>query len=150
MLNGNTEGRGRELRHIPIELGESNKEIEVWTRFEEVEHRFISSMLELLDEVRRARVEAILTTFDEIRLAETELQEILREVKLAVEEIRDQGVRLAGLERAMEVVEGPDINTKTRLKLTIPIIPFLLYHESELELSNKQELTAIWERIIGE
>jgi hypothetical protein len=51
------------------------------------------------------------------------------------------------LTKAKENILDSDITIKNKLKLTIPIIPFLLSYEAELSSNNKIGLNAIWNKL---
>ena len=68
-------------------------------------------------------------------------------------EIRQQpaflGPTLASeVERLSEVVEAPKLDVKHKLKITAPIIPFILSYEGEVELRSGLNLEVAWQRLV--
>ncbi|MFM6475999.1 MAG: hypothetical protein ACKPGH_21305, partial [Dolichospermum sp.] len=69
--------------------------------------------------------------------------------------IQQQGAALPPSESALvEVINYPELDFKHRLKVAIPLIPFILDYEGELELGTginlKQALQALMMRLKGE
>lgn len=51
------------------------------------------------------------------------------------------------LAQVAPVIQEPTADIKQKLKLSIPLIPFLLSFETELNLNIAANLTAAWERL---
>lgn len=51
------------------------------------------------------------------------------------------------LAQVAPVIQAPTADIKQKLKLSIPLIPFLLSFETELNLNSAANLTAAWERL---
>ncbi len=53
------------------------------------------------------------------------------------------------LTKLNDKIINPELRTSDKLKLSIPIIPFLLYYEKELSLDLKVNLRLLWNKITG-
>ncbi len=69
---------------------------------------------------------------------------------MGYEELQAKSLPLSGTEakKLPQVWNSPDVNAAGKLKLSVPLIPAILTYETELSLSIKQSLSALWERYI--
>ena len=103
-------------------------------------------------------------TSDQLDLTRTALQEVDRDpntpeftqlvaaVVAALPDVQQQLVaeNMAAanhLAQVAPVIQAPTADIKQKLKLSIPLIPFLLSFETELNLNIAANLTAAWERL---
>ena len=127
----------------------------VLDRFDASEQVIINAVVERLDENDLATVQAVLDGLDDRRVPDNELQEILAAVQGLVAEIRREGVTLtdpalaSGVERMEEVVKEPTLDVSHKLKLSVPIIPFILSYEGELGLASGLNLDKAWNRLVA-
>ena len=125
----------------------------VLARFDASEQAIIATVVDRLDQSQMAITEAVLDAVEAGRVPESELQETLTAVQHALSEIRQQpalfGPTLASeVECLSEVVEAPKLDVKHKLKITAPIIPFILSYEGEVELRSGLNLEVAWQRLV--
>lgn len=127
----------------------------VLDRFDASEQAIINAVVERLDENQLATVQAVLDGLDDRRVPDNELQETLAAVQGLVTEIRQKGVNLtdpalgSGVERMSEVLKDPTMDVSHKLKVTVPIIPFILSYEAELGLPSGLNLKEAWQRLVA-
>ena len=128
---------------------------DILDRFDAGEQAIINAVVERLDENQLVTVQVVLNGLDDRRIPENELQEILGAVQGLVAEIRREGVTLtdpalaSGVERMEEVVKEPTLDVSHKLKLSVPIIPFILSYEGELGLASGLNLDKAWNRLVA-
>jgi hypothetical protein len=113
-------------------------------------------VIERLDQDQLATVEAVLNAVEAERVPIGEMEETLVAVQHTLSEIQQQGVALPDstltseeFERLSEVVDAPKLDAKHKLKVTVPIIPYLLSYEGEIELKSGLNLEAAWKRLMA-
>ena len=127
----------------------------VLVRFEVSEQTIIAAIVERLDQSQLDTVQAVLDTVEAGRVPESELQETLAAVQHALSEMQQQGVALSDatlaseVERLSEVIDAPKLDVKHKLKITAPIIPWILSYEGEIELKSGLNLKAAWQRLVA-
>lgn len=127
----------------------------VLARFDASEQAIISAVVERLDENQLATVQAVLDGIDSKRVPDNELQDTLAAVQEVVTEIQQKRITLtdpalaSGVERMSEVVDAPKLDVQHKLKVTVPIIPFILSYEGELGLTSGVNLKAVWQRLVA-
>jgi len=92
-------------------------------------------------------------------LAAADLQALLTAVAAVHAEVRGHGAALADLsarldllavDEAVAAVVGPtDAEFKHRLVMTVPLVPFLLSYEGEVELKSRLGLDAAWQALLA-
>ena len=108
-----------------------------------------------MDQSQLAVTQAVLNAIEAGRVPETELQETLTAMQHTLSEIRQRGAALpdpalaSEIESLSEVFDAPKLDAKHKLKITVPIIPFLLSYEGEVELKSGLNLEAAWKRLVA-
>jgi len=85
---------------------------------------------------------------DEWRTLLDETAMLLREFLQAAQDLpnlRDLAARIQETSRVLD----SDVSVADKLKLTVPIIPFLLKYEGELAVGSKVSISALWKRIVS-
>ena len=128
----------------------------VLARFDTSEQTIIAAVIERLDQDQLATVQAVLDTIEAGVVPIGELEETLVAVQHLLSEIQQQGVALPDstltseeFERLSEVVDAPKLDAKHKLKVTVPIIPYFLSYEGEVELKSGLNLEAAWKRLVA-
>ena len=128
----------------------------VLARFDASEQTIIAAVIERLDQGQLATVQAVLDTIEAELVPIGELEETLVAVQHMLSEIQQKEVALPysaltseEVEHLSEVVDAPKLDAKHKLKVTVPIIPFLLSYEGEVELKSGLNLEAAWRRLVG-
>ncbi len=127
----------------------------VLARFDASEQAIIATVVDRLDQSQMAVTQAVLDAVEVGRVPESELQETLIAVQHVLSEIRQQRLALfdptlaSEVERLSEVIEAPKLDVKHKLKVTAPIIPFILSYEGEVELKSGLNLEVAWQRLVA-
>jgi hypothetical protein len=94
------------------------------------------------------QVRASLETIDTKELDEEEVQIILTETKHLLTELKSHNLSLPVSSKDIdEIINYPTLDTKHSLKLTIPIIPFILTYEGELGTGAGIKLKETWQKL---
>jgi len=128
----------------------------VLARFDASEQTIIATVIERLDQGQLATVQTVLNAIEAGLVPIGELEETLVAVQHTLSEIEQQGIALPDsiltseeFEHLSEVVDAPKLDAKHKLKVTVPIIPYLLSYEGEVELKSGLDLEGAWKRLVG-
>jgi len=93
-------------------------------------------------------LEQVIKVIDQHRIEENDLQRTWLQLESILIEVKDEVIDLKGIVEDLEqdINEG-SLDISHKLKMTIPIIPFLLYYESEMGISLESNLKRLWESI---
>lgn len=118
------------------------------TRYKASEQNIIAAITEQLDRDQITTLSTILDALEAEQVSEGEMQNILQSIHLSLTTLQQQGIALpAEQETLAELINAPEVDIKHRLKVSLPIIPFLLGYEGELELGTGVELKAVWQKL---
>lgn len=116
-------------------------------RYTITEQNLVAAMTEQLNKNQLVTVQLVLDALEANYIPETEIQQFLGEIEQTLGILEEK--RLAfprGKEEVIEVINAPALDARHKLKVSLPIIPFLLDYEGELELGTGFNLKAVWER----
>jgi len=120
-------------------------------RFNASEQTVITAIVERLDQNQLATVQSILDGMEANRIPESELQETLNAVQQSLSEIirnktgmYDSQV-VSESKNLSEMVDDPKLDVSHKLKVSLPIIPYILTYETEVGLKSGLNLKAAWE-----
>jgi len=119
----------------------------VLTRFDLSEQRIVGPILTRLDAQHAAEVAVLLDALDAATWTRDELTAWLAPVSAALLEVRTRAALPIAVTQAADLVEAPGLDVKHKLKLSIPLIPFLLDYEGELEFDAKMNLENAWQAL---
>lgn len=125
----------------------------VLTRFDLSEQRIVGPILARLDAQHAAQVAALLDALDAAAWTHDELAQLLAPVSAALLAIKPQAAHiqdqplLASVRETADLIEAPGLDVKHKLKLTIPLIPFLLDYEGEFEFNIRANLETAWQAL---
>lgn len=124
-------------------------------RYEAGEQNIIATLTEKLDDSQMVMISAVLDAIETNQVTEGEMQNILQGIEQNITKLQQQGTALPPSESALvEIINYPELDFKHKLKVAIPLIPFILDYEGELELGTginlKQALQALMMRLKGE
>ncbi len=119
-------------------------------RFDATQQKTLAAIAERLDQNQLVTIEAVLEALEANQVSEAETRQLLEGTRQALTILKQRGVALpAGQEAIAEVINAPGLDAKHKLKVTAPIIPFLLEYEGELELGSGINLKPAWERLVA-
>ena len=127
----------------------------VLARFDANEQTIITTIVDRLDQEQLVNAEAVLDSIATRQFAEDELHEVLVAVRDTLNEIRQKETFLSDshltseIEKLSDVVDAPKLDVSHKLKITIPIIPFILSYEGEMGLKSGLNLKSAWQRLFS-
>ncbi len=99
-----------------------------------------------LDEPELIKMQAFLEAIDTDQASEEEIQLMLTETRQLLKALKERDLTLpAGNEAVVEIINAPTLDAKHALKISIPIIPFILAYEGELGLGTGINLKETWQ-----
>jgi tRNA/tmRNA/rRNA uracil-C5-methylase (TrmA/RlmC/RlmD family) len=114
--------------------------------FSPKEQELLLPFTQSLDEPELINIQAFLEAVETDQASEREIQLMLTETRLFLEKLQEQNPALpAGKEAVSEIINSPTIDAKHALKVSIPIIPFILTYEGELGLGAGINLKEVWQ-----
>lgn len=123
-------------------------------RYSASEQNIIAAITERLNESQMTTISALLDAIEANKVSDSEMQNILPRIQEGLSILQKRGVTLPiSKEEIVEVINAPQMDFKHRLKVAVPIIPFILDYEGELELGTginlKEALKQFMARLIG-
>jgi hypothetical protein len=123
-------------------------------RFDVSEQKILSSVFERLDRDKLEIVEALLDVVERDAVPQDLIAETLRATKDLVSEIRAKQPKIQDPEAAAkslnsweEAINSPELAIDNMIKVTIPIIPFLLTYEGSYKFQNGMRLDSAWNKL---
>jgi seryl-tRNA synthetase len=122
--------------------------------YEAGEKNIISAITYQLNESQLTTISALLDAIEANQVSDTEMQKILPSIQEGLIILQQRGVTLpVSQEEIVGVINEPQMDCKHRLKVVVPLIPFFLEYEGELELGTginlKEGLKQFMARFIG-
>jgi hypothetical protein len=115
----------------------------VLDRFD-ADRAFVEPVVARLDITELANLRAVLDALDAGALPQSEVEPVLT---TAMQPMAHHRARQ--LEPAAALMSRPSADMKHKIKITLPIIPFVLAYEGELGLSSGLGLRAMWQRLVS-
>lgn len=116
--------------------------------FDSRERELLLSFTQQLSEADLINIEAFLEVVETDQVSEEEAQVILSETQILLRKIEEQNpALLMGKENISTIINSPTIDAKHALKVSIPIIPFILSYEGELGSGIGINLREVWKRL---
>lgn len=116
-------------------------------RYVGTEQAIVAAITEQLNQNQLVTVQAVLDALEANRISEAEMRQFLAGTQQMLTVLEEKGLALPpGKEKVAEVINAPGLDAKHKLKVSVPIIPFLLDYEGELELGTGFNLKVAWER----
>ncbi len=118
-------------------------------RYKVSEQTIIAAITQQLDRDQITTISTLLDAIEAEQVSEGEMQNILQSTHLILTTLQQRGIALPTEQETLaEVIHAPELDTKHRLKVSLPIIPFLLDYEGELELGTGIELKKAWQKLL--
>jgi hypothetical protein len=119
------------------------------SRYEIGERSIIDSITKQLNQSQVTTIQAVLDAIEADQIPEEEMRLFLEGTQQMLTAIQQRGTALPPNQQALaEVINAPGLDTKHRLKVSLPIIPFLVEYEGELELGTGINLRASWQQLM--
>lgn len=122
--------------------------------YEAGEKNIISAITYQLNESQMTTISALLDAIEANKVSDAEMENILPSIQEGLSILQQRGITLTGSqEEIVQVINAPQMDFKHRLKVAVPLIPFILDYEGELELGTginlKEGLKQFMVRLIG-
>jgi preprotein translocase subunit SecD len=120
--------------------------------FNHYERSIAAPIVAQLSEQQLVQTQAVMHQLSEQRIPEELMQETLSAVREILAEIRkretESGKKVlpAELDALPTIIDDPKLEIRHRIKVTTPIIPFLIAHEAEISLNHATNLQFLWAR----
>jgi hypothetical protein len=120
-------------------------------RFEISEQKILSSVFERLDKDKLEIISSLLDAFKENRIPKDLTEEALKATKDLIAEmksIQTQDPKIAKcVDSWEEAINSPELGIENLIKVTIPIIPFLLTYEGSYKFQTGIKLDSTWNKL---
>jgi uncharacterized protein YfkK (UPF0435 family) len=108
-------------------------------RYDASQRLAIAAITQKLDQRQVFITQTLLNELEANQLSESEIQDIWKSLKKRVLALPPSQLPIA------EIIKDPELDAKHKLKISIPIIPFVLDYEGELELGSGLNISTAWE-----
>ncbi|NEQ80891.1 MAG: hypothetical protein F6K26_11740 [Moorea sp. SIO2I5] len=113
----------------------------VISQYELSQRRFVENIAQQLNHNQLQIVQFLLLYLEDNRLPEAEIREMLLLIDKHIPSLPSEQVE------ALEVIKDPELDIKHRLKVCLPLIPFILDYEGEVEVGSGFNLKTFWNEI---
>ncbi|MHC0064706.1 hypothetical protein ACWATR_17700 [Nostoc sp. UIC 10890] len=118
-------------------------------RYNAGEQNIIVAITEQLNQAQMVMISTVLDAIETDQVTEQEMQLILQGIQQNITKLQQNGTALPPSQAALaEVINAPELDFKHRLKVGIPLIPFILDYEGELELGTGINLKGAWQALV--
>ena len=112
-------------------------------RYQVSEQAILRVFIEQLNQTQLAFTENMLNAVAANQVSESEMLQML-----AVLESRIPSLPSSSQAEIAEIIKSPELDTRHKITVTLPIVPFLINYEGELELGTGFNIKSAWEFII--
>ena len=116
---------------------------DVLARLDAVQYQVVTNIVAQLRADQLQELQVILVGLDQLRLSQQEAIQWVAALRPALIEAEEK--KLLPAASASTIVDSPTLGVAHKLKLTVPIIPFLLGYEGEIQLGSRMNLEMAWE-----
>ena len=112
-------------------------------RYQASEQAILRVFIEQLNQTQLAFTENMLNAVAANQVSESEMLQML-----AVLESRIPSLPSSSQAEIAEIIKSPELDTRHKITVTLPIVPFLINYEGELELGTGFNIKSAWEFVI--
>jgi hypothetical protein len=112
-------------------------------RYEASEQAILRVFIEQLNQTQLAFTENMLNAVAANQVSESEMLQML-----AVLESRIPSLPSSSQAEIAEIIKSPELDARHKITVTLPIVPFLINYEGELELGTGFNIKSAWEFVI--
>jgi uncharacterized protein with HEPN domain len=114
----------------------------VLTHYTATEQQLLSSITHQLDQQQLALTQVLIEALDTHQLPEADIEEMW-----AIVQTQLPTLPASQAQNVAEIIKNPALDTKHKLKVSLPIVPLLVNYEGEFELGSGFNLKAAWEAL---
>lgn len=143
------------LRQMQSQMGQGfaavqARQMALSARFDETARSLHTVIVARLDAQEARLTDEIVAVLESGAVAADELDRHLAVIERAVGQARSTDpVIQQAVVQAQELLSAPNLDTLHRLKVTLPLLPFFLSYEGEMELGQGLNLEMLWEKMKG-
>jgi hypothetical protein len=112
-------------------------------RYDATEQVVIAAIAQQLNQNQLAITQALLNAVEANQVSELQMQQMLVVLEERIPALP------ASQSAVAEIIKSPELDAKHKLKVTLPIIPFLIDYEGELELGSGFNIKSAWEQLLA-
>jgi len=112
-------------------------------RYQASEQAILRVFIEQLNQTQLAFTENMLNAVAANQVSESEMLQML-----AVLESRIPSLPASSQAEIAEIIKSPELDARHKITVTLPIVPFLINYEGELELGTGFNIKSAWEFVI--
>jgi tRNA/tmRNA/rRNA uracil-C5-methylase (TrmA/RlmC/RlmD family) len=131
-------------------LEEQNSlKVALFSHFNDVEMKLITPFTAKLNDHELVEISAILEEIDENKIPDSEVEALLDGTRRYLAIMQERNLILPETKNELtSIIYESSIDTKHALKVTVPIIPFILSYEGEIGIGSGINLREVWNRLI--
>jgi hypothetical protein len=126
---------------IAIYVGLSEIRESIISRYDESERTLVKTLTNQLNQNQLVLTQTLLISLDSEQPQESEMQRV---IKLLEQKILALPHPQENQLNVLKILQNPEIGTTHKLKISIPIIPFLVDYEGEIELGTSFNFQSAW------
>ena len=111
-------------------------------RYDATEQATIKTVAQQLDRNQLVLTQNLLDALEANQVSEQQMQQMLAVLEERVPALPPSQATLA------EIIKAPELDAKHKLKVTLPLVPFLVDYEGELELGSGFNIKSAWEQLL--
>ncbi len=111
-------------------------------RYDDAEKAMIASIAKQFSQTQLTITQTLVDALEGNQLSELEMQEMLAVLEKQIPSLPPSQAVVA------EIIKAPELDTKHKLKITLPIVPFLIDYEGELEIGSGFNVKLAWKRLL--
>ncbi|PIY47541.1 MAG: hypothetical protein COZ05_04675 [Armatimonadetes bacterium CG_4_10_14_3_um_filter_59_10] len=107
----------------------------------------VNELLEQLSSERLLEIKQLYDVIETHNVADQEIKDFLSQLHTLIVSVNHQKATsdsIPDTQKIINLVDSPNLSASHKLKLSIPIIPYLLDYETEMEVSGKMDLKKMW------
>lgn len=111
-------------------------------RYDTTEQATIEAVAQQLDRNQLMLTQNLLDALEANQVSEQQMQQMLAVLEERVPALPPSQAAVA------EIIKSPELDAKHKLKVTLPLVPFLVDYEGELELGSGFNIKSAWEQLL--
>lgn len=111
-------------------------------RYDATEQATIKAVAQQLDQNQLVLTQNLLDALEANQVSEQQMQQMLAVLEERVPALPSSQAAVA------EIIKAPELDAKHKLKVTLPLVPFLVDYEGELELGTGFNIKLAWEQLL--
>lgn len=111
-------------------------------RYDVTEQATIDAVAQHLDRNQLVLTQNLLDALESNQVSEQQMQQMLVALEERIPALPPSQAAIA------EIIKAPELDARHKLKVTLPLVPFLVDYEGELELGSGFNIKSAWEQLL--